>query len=39
MRESLGFKERSQITSDEELRKLIDSTLSLEKQQPITFWK
>ena len=32
MRESLGFRERGQITSDEELRKLVDTNVGYERQ-------
>lgn len=32
LRESLGFKERGQITSDEELKKLIDTNVGYERQ-------
>lgn len=32
LRESLGFKERGQITSDEELKKLIDTSAGYERQ-------
>ena len=39
MRESLGFKDRGQITSDEELRKLIDTNVGYERQEPVTFWR
>jgi hypothetical protein len=38
-RESLGFKDRGQISSDEELKKLIDTTVGYERQQPVTFWR
>jgi hypothetical protein len=39
LRESLGFKQRGQITSDEELRKLIDSSVGYERQEAVTFWR
>jgi hypothetical protein len=39
LREAFNFKERGQITSDEELRKLIDTSVGYERQQPLTFWK
>jgi hypothetical protein len=39
LRESLGFKQRGQITSDEELRKLIDSNVGYERQEAATFWR
>lgn len=39
LRESLGFKQRGQITSDEELRKLIDTNVGYERQEPATFWR
>jgi hypothetical protein len=32
LRESLGFKERGQISSDDELKKLIDSNAGYERQ-------
>lgn len=32
LRESLGFKERGQLTSDEELKKLIDNSAGYERQ-------
>lgn len=39
MRESLGFKNRGQITPDEELKKLIDTSVGYERQEPVTFWR
>jgi hypothetical protein len=32
LRESLGFKERGQITNDDELQKLIDTNVGYERQ-------
>jgi len=32
MRESLGFKDRGQITSDDELRRLVDTNVGYERQ-------
>ena len=32
MRESNGFKDRGQITSDEELRKLVETNVGYERQ-------
>ena len=39
LRETNGFRERGQISSDEELRKLIDTDNGYERSEPITFWK
>jgi hypothetical protein len=39
LRESLGFKQRAQISSDEELKKLIDTNVGYERQEPATFWR
>ncbi len=39
LRESLGYKNRDQITSDEELRKLIDTNVGYERQEGVTFWR
>lgn len=39
MRESLGFKPRGQISSDEELRKLVDTNVGYERQEGVTFWR
>lgn len=39
MRESLGFKSRGQITSDEELKKLLDTDVGYERQEAATFWR
>ena len=34
-----GFRERGQISNDEDLKKLIDTDCGFEKAEPITFWK
>lgn len=39
LKESLGFKDRGQITSDEELKKLIDTNAGYERQEAVTFWR
>jgi hypothetical protein len=39
LRETNGFRERGQISKDEELRKLIDIDHGYERAEPITFWK
>lgn len=39
LRAAQGFRERGQISNDEDLRKLIDTDSGFEKAQPITFWK
>jgi hypothetical protein len=39
LRESLGFKTRDQITNDEELKKLIDTSAGYDRQEPATFWR
>lgn len=39
LRESLGFKNRDQITNDEELKKLIDTNVGYERQEAVTFWR
>lgn len=39
MRASLGYKERGQITSDEELKKLVDTNVGYERQEGVTFWR
>jgi len=39
LKESLGFKDRGQISSDEELKKLIDNSVGYERQEPVTFWR
>jgi len=39
LRETLGFKERGQIASDDELRKLVENNVGFERQEAITFWR
>lgn len=39
LKESLGFKDRAQISSDYELKKLIDKSVGYERQEPATFWR
>ena len=39
LRETNGFRGRGQITSDEELKKLIDTDVGYQKQEPVTFWR
>lgn len=39
LRESLGFKQRAQISSDEELKKLIDTNVGYDKEEAVTFWR
>lgn len=39
LRESNRFKERGQISSDEDLKRLIDIDHGYERAEPITFWK
>lgn len=39
LRETNGFRERGQISRDEDLRNLIDTDNGYERSEPITFWK
>lgn len=39
LRESLGFLNRGQISSDEQLKKLVETNVGYERQEPITFWR
>jgi len=39
LRVTNGFKDKGQITPDEELKALIDTNVGYEKQEPITFWR
>jgi flagellar basal body rod protein FlgF len=39
LRVTNGFKEKGQITPDEELMQMIDTGVGYEKQEPITYWR
>ena len=39
LRNTNGFREKGQISNDEDLKKLIDTDCGFEKAEPITFWK
>ncbi len=39
LRVTNGFKQKGQISPDEELKSIVDTNLGYEKQEPITFWK
>lgn len=39
LRVTNGFKDKGQITSNEELKTLVDTNVGYEREEPITFWR
>lgn len=39
LRETNGFRERGQISTDEQLRNIVDTDNGYERSVPVTFWR